>query len=174
MRNKLIILSIGVAATMLIALLIVMISTNQGSSVANSNLNVKDNNQASNTADNENTEELEVIENSDSETSITNTSGNYVNYDMSKLTKETNLIFFAASWCPSCRQLDNDIQSNLNNIPSNVTILKADYDREQELKVKYGVTIQHTIVQVNQEGELINRWNGLYNLSTLQDLINVI
>ncbi len=101
-------------------------------------------------------------------------SGIYTNYSMSQLTDNTNIIFFAARWCPSCQTLDNDILKNIKNIPPSLTILKVDYDLEQDLRIKYGVTIQHTLVQVDKEGNELNKWNGLYNLSTLEDVLNLI
>lgn len=100
--------------------------------------------------------------------------GKYITYSESALTEDINIIFFAASWCPSCRALDQDINSNLEDIPFNVTILKADYDKEQSLKVKYGITLQHTLVQVDKDGNEINKWNGLYNLNTLDDVLSLV
>ena len=41
-----------------------------------------------------------------------------------------------------------------------MTILKLDYDSEIELKEKYGVRIQHTLVQVDNEGNPITGWTG--------------
>ncbi len=72
---------------------------------------------------------------------------------------------FYAAWCPSCRALDADINANLGNIPSNLTILKVDYDNSAELKKKYGVTTQHTMVQVDKDGNLIKKWSGSATLT---------
>lgn len=108
------------------------------------------------------------------ETSEISTPGKYIPYSEAELTDDINIIFFAAKWCPSCNTLDQDIQNNLSQIPSNVTIFNADYDQEQDLKVKYGVTIQHTLVQVDQNGNLINKWTGLYSLSGLDDVLDLI
>jgi thiol-disulfide isomerase/thioredoxin len=82
------------------------------------------------------------------------------------------VIFFQASWCPSCRALNNDIEKNIDSIPSDVTILKADYDKETELKKKYGVTSQHTLVQVDKDGNLIQKWSGGSNLESILSKIN--
>lgn len=100
--------------------------------------------------------------------------GRYIPYSAAALERDRiNIIFFAASWCPSCRALDADIQANLSQIPANLVILKADYDAEVQLKQKYGVTIQHTLVRVDAQGNLIEKWNGLYNLSSLMDVVEV-
>lgn len=71
------------------------------------------------------------------------------------------VLFFAAlAWCPSCQAADKDITSNFNQIPKDVTILKVDYDTAKEMKNKYGITMQDTFVQVDENGEEITRWNS--------------
>lgn len=89
--------------------------------------------------------------------------GTYEVYASEKIAKATNsdvVLFFHASWCPTCRALERDIQANLDDIPENLVILKTDYDTERELKKKYSVTIQHTFVQVDANGKLIKKWSG--------------
>lgn len=96
--------------------------------------------------------------------------GAYEPYAPEKLARaETGkvLIFFYASWCPSCRTLDRDIRGNIDNIPSDVTILIADYDNSAELKQKYGITTQHSFVQVDAQGNELNKWFGHPNLESL-------
>lgn len=89
--------------------------------------------------------------------------GSYELYDASKLAMAKDgkvVLFFKASWCPSCRALDSDIKASLSGIPAGVTILEVDYDKSGELKQKYGVTMQHTLVQVDAQGTLLNKWSG--------------
>jgi thiol-disulfide isomerase/thioredoxin len=96
--------------------------------------------------------------------------GSYETYAPEKLARaETGdvVLFFHASWCPSCRGLSTDIESNMSAIPEGVSILKVDYDKEIELKKKYGVTYQHTLVQVDKDGNLIKKWSGTPKLSNL-------
>lgn len=81
------------------------------------------------------------------------------------------VLFFHATWCPTCRALNSDIEKNLSNIPKDLTILKTDYDTYTDLKKKYGVTIQHTLVQVDKEGNLVKKWSGS---SSLNDIINKV
>lgn len=95
-----------------------------------------------------------------SELSDRNSKGKYIEYSSSALTSNQNVIFFAASWCPTCRRLDQAINSELDSIPGNLSILKADFDSEIELRQKYGVTYQHTLVQVDENGTLLKKWNG--------------
>ncbi|MGB4833404.1 MAG: thioredoxin family protein [Candidatus Moraniibacteriota bacterium] len=96
--------------------------------------------------------------------------GQYVAYDASKLAfaKEGKVVlFFRASWCPTCRALDSDIKSNLSQIPKDVLILDVDYDQSAELKKQYGVTYQHTLVQVAADGKMIAKWSGSEGLKEL-------
>ena len=84
--------------------------------------------------------------------------GVYTDYDESKLASAqgTKVIFFYAPWCPQCRALEADIQDK--GVPEGVTIFKIDYDSSQELRQKYGVTIQTTLVKVDGDGNLIKKF----------------
>jgi thiol-disulfide isomerase/thioredoxin len=96
--------------------------------------------------------------------------GSYEAYAPEKLVlAETGdvVLFFRASWCPTCRALDADIRAHLDNIPDGVTILDTDYDTSTALKQKYGVTYQHTLVQVDSAGNLIAKWTQSPTLASL-------
>lgn len=77
------------------------------------------------------------------------------------------VLFFRASWCPTCRAVDSDIKANLSKIPSSLAILDVNYDNSTALKQKYGVTYQHTFVQVDKDGNLIKKWSGSPTLTAL-------
>jgi len=97
-------------------------------------------------------------------------SGSYEAYSPEKLTKAEDgkvVLFFRASWCPTCRALDSNIKANLENIPGNLIILDVDYDNSTALKQKYGVTYQHTLVQVDASGGMIKKWTNSQTLSAL-------
>lgn len=68
----------------------------------------------------------------------------------------TKVLFFHAPWCPQCRELDADIKKQ--QLPGDLTIIKVDYDTNQELRQKYGVTIQTTLVKVDDNGELVEKY----------------
>ncbi|MFZ5391147.1 MAG: thioredoxin family protein [Patescibacteria group bacterium] len=70
------------------------------------------------------------------------------------------VLFFYASWCPFCQAADKVFKNQTNDIPSQVTVLKVDYDKEAQLKSRYGVTYQHTFVQIDETGKVLSRWNG--------------
>ena len=101
------------------------------------------------------------------------TSGNYEDYSAEKITSTDGkkILFFHATWCPTCRGLDSDIKSKLEDIPADVTILKTDYDSHIDLRQKYGVTVQHTLVQVDSDGNLIAKWTGSSSLESVLDRI---
>ncbi len=98
-------------------------------------------------------------------------SGSYEAYSVDKVATASDahdvVLFFRASWCPSCITVDKDIKANLSKIPANLTILDVNYDNSSELKKKYGVTYQHTFVQVSKDGSLIKKWSGSPTLASL-------
>lgn len=97
--------------------------------------------------------------------------GSYEAYSSEKIAMASAshnvVLFFRASWCPTCRALDADIKANLKTIPENLTILDVDYDTSTSLKQKYGVTVQHTLVEVDAKGNLIKKWLGSPTLMSL-------
>jgi thiol-disulfide isomerase/thioredoxin len=96
--------------------------------------------------------------------------GTYQDFSSDKLALAKTgkvVLFFKAGWCPTCKGVDSDITSHLNQIPKNVNILVVDYDTSTDLKKKYGVTYQHTFVQVDSNGMLIKKWSGSPTLAEL-------
>ncbi len=82
--------------------------------------------------------------------------------------KDTRVVlYFHAPWCPTCQALDKNITANLTDLPANTVIVKTDYDSSTELKKKYGVTYQHTLVQVDASGNKIKKWSGSPELKDL-------
>jgi len=104
--------------------------------------------------------------NTTSETSGTNIAdiNNYQDYSVDSLKSAQAegrvVLFFHANWCPTCRALDKELKSGNTNLPDDVTILKVNYDKERELKKKYQVTVQHTLVQIDENGDEITKWIG--------------
>ena len=89
----------------------------------------------------------------------------YLNYSdqnlaTSKSFGNTALFFAATTWCQTCSVLDKEIKERISDIPSNVTILKVDYDNDKEMKNKHKVTTQHTIVVLDKGGREVKRWIG--------------
>ncbi len=129
------------------------------------------NNTATQEENKEITETETETEKETNENTVNKTNGSYEAYSPEKVAAKAEqgnvILFFRASWCPTCRTLDKDIKANLGNIPSGVTILDVDYDNSEELQDKYGVTYQHTLVQVDKDGNLIKKWSGSPTLLSL-------
>jgi len=94
----------------------------------------------------------------------------YIDYDSALLANANDgdvVLFFHAAWCPSCRTLDNGLKKELKDFPDDLTVLKVDYDKEKELKKKYSITYQHTLVQVDSQGNELAKWNGGNDLNSI-------
>lgn len=68
--------------------------------------------------------------------------------------------FFAATWCPNCRETYKNLSANYAMIPKNVKVLFVNYDKASDLKKKYGVTYQHTFVLIDSMGRAVKTWSG--------------
>lgn len=89
--------------------------------------------------------------------------GTFTDYSEAEFTSavERNdriVLSFSADWCSTCQAL----KRNLNNgvIPDGLTILELDYDTEDEMKQMYGVTFQHTLVEIDANGNSVKKWAG--------------
>ncbi len=82
--------------------------------------------------------------------------GAYVDYADGAIeaTAGAKALFFHASWCPQCRALDEDLRAV--GVPDGLTVFKVDYDSRTDLRQRYGVTIQTTIVFVDDSGAAIS------------------
>lgn len=104
--------------------------------------------------------------------------GGYISYadysaNLDKYKDFKVVLYFHAPWCPTCVALDKNINANLGTIPDNTVIVKTDYDSSSDLKKKYGVTYQHTMVQVDSKGNKIKKWSGSPELKYLLAEIQV-
>ncbi len=68
------------------------------------------------------------------------------------------VLHFSASWCPSCRATEESL--NTDGVPDGLTVVKVDFDTATDLRQKYGVTVQHTFVQVEPDGTEIKKWTS--------------
>jgi thiol-disulfide isomerase/thioredoxin len=89
--------------------------------------------------------------------------GSYKDYSPETVAAEQKagnkvVLFFHATWCPYCKAADAAFKASPEKIPSGVTVLKTDYDSNTSLKTKYGVTTQHTFVQIDTNGNMITKW----------------
>lgn len=93
----------------------------------------------------------------------------YQDYDYASVAQTENkkVLFFHAAWCPTCKALDQNIRAG--TVPANLTIFKVNYDTESDLKKEHGVTYQHTLVQVDDNGEQLHKWAGSYTIDQIVD-----
>lgn len=103
----------------------------------------------------------------------TQPAGTYTAYNPEAIAKTQGrqIIFFHAPWCPQCRALEQSIQSG--SIPAGVTIYKTDYDTSTDLRQKYGVTIQTTLVEIDSSGRLIQKYVA-YDTPSLDAVIKAM
>lgn len=73
---------------------------------------------------------------------------------------ETPVLYFYADWCPTCRVFNNQLLEEIERVPEEVTILKIDFDTGKELKKEHKITIQHTLIQLDNNQNEVTRWIG--------------
>ena len=79
------------------------------------------------------------------------------------------VLFFHAGWCPTCQAAEANLTSQ--PVPDGLTIVKTDFDTMTELRQKYGVTVQHTFVQVDADGEQLAKWSGSTTAEEIADQV---
>jgi thiol-disulfide isomerase/thioredoxin len=76
------------------------------------------------------------------------------------------VLYFYATWCPSCKVANAEFLASPEKIPEDVIVLRVNYSDpdtdadEKALATKYGITYQHTFVQIDAEGNVVTKWNG--------------
>lgn len=60
-------------------------------------------------------------------------------------------VHFHADWCPTCRAQDKVLQTLKSEPGLEITVFKADYDLEKDLKRRFKVTAQSTLVVLKGE-----------------------
>ena len=91
---------------------------------------------------------------------VTAGGGTYVVYaDEIYSVPSSKVLFFHAGWCPTCKTLDEELTARVSELPLGTMVLKVDYDTS-DLKTKYAVTSQHTIVFVDGENNETSKLLG--------------
>ena len=90
-------------------------------------------------------------------------SQSYITYDQYQASKDKYadskvVLFFNAKWCPACRAINEALTSDPGKIPAKTTVVSVDYDQHADLRQRYGVTTQHTFVQIDTNGEKTRQW----------------
>lgn len=74
--------------------------------------------------------------------------------------KGKTVVFFYAAWCPNCRATVSELNARWSEVNPGLTLVIADYDKEQALKAKYGITYQDTFVLLDNAGKSVDVWNS--------------
>jgi len=69
------------------------------------------------------------------------------------------VLFFHASWCPTCKAAMMDLEARKPEL-KDVSVVIVDYDKYKSEKRKYGITYQHTFVQIDSKGKELAKWSG--------------
>ena len=81
------------------------------------------------------------------------------------------VLFFNASWCSTCKNARDNFESSLDQFPPDLTIVVVDFDDNVDLKKQYGVTVQHTFVQIDSQGEELKKWSGSVSVDEVTDQV---
>ena len=73
--------------------------------------------------------------------------------------KGPTVLMFAADWCPICQADLKDINAHGSRL-GGITVVVVDYDKAADLKSRYGITYQHTYVQIDAMGKKLGVWSG--------------
>lgn len=89
----------------------------------------------------------------------------YYHYSAEKLSeslenKKTVVLYFHAPWCTTCSSFDEELRKQKDALPENTVILQIPYDTSSDLKKKYGVLYQHTLVLLDKTGNVQEMWIG--------------
>ncbi len=68
------------------------------------------------------------------------------------------VLYFSATWCPTCKETVANLDRD--GVPAGLTVVRIDYDDNAALKKKYGITYQHTFVQVDADGNQLATFTG--------------
>lgn len=91
--------------------------------------------------------------------------GAYIPFETYNSSKDkyanTNVVlFFNAAWCSTCKKARDNFEASRKQIPEDLTIVMVDFDTSIELRKRYGVTVQHTLIQIDRAGEVLAKWSG--------------
>ena len=73
---------------------------------------------------------------------------------------QTVVYFFAATWCPDCQATYKDLKVNFGMLPMDFKLVIVNYDKNPDLRKRYGITAQHTFLTLGPAGEKKKVWAG--------------
>jgi len=114
-------------------------------------------------------EQAKMTQEKDGNKMVKTSPSRYIEYSKGAYDQAANkrrVLYFYATWCPSCKVANEDFTANPNKIPGGVVVIRTNYNdpntdqEEKDLAKKYGITYQHTFVQIDEQGKELTKWNG--------------
>lgn len=84
---------------------------------------------------------------------------NEENYKYS-LQNGRTILFFYVDNCDDCKTIDKQLKEEVEELATDVRVLKVDYNNAADLKSKYGIITAATLVILNSDGNEADRWTG--------------
>lgn len=93
------------------------------------------------------------------------------NQEFNEITKQgVVLVDFFANWCGPCRMM-SPILEELDNQIDNLTVIKVDTDKEQQLAIKYGIQSIPNMI-IFKDGKPIDQVIGFHPKEDMEEIIN--
>lgn len=80
------------------------------------------------------------------------------------------LLQFRASWCGPCKVQTKEFEENPVNVP--VEVISIDDEDGYELAEKNNVRHIPTMILLDDNGEVLQRWTGVTKSETINEFIN--
>ena len=91
------------------------------------------------------------------------------NKNKAKYDEADVVLFFNASWCSTCAEADQQLSSE--QFPDGLVVVSVDYDANEDLRQQYGVTVQHTFVQVDSDGSEVTKFSGATSVGEITEQV---
>lgn len=75
---------------------------------------------------------------------------------------ERVVYFFKTASCASCKTAQKDLDTRLSTYSTPFVVVVVEYDKEpgKTLKEKYGISSDHTWIQIDADGNVVTKWQG--------------
>jgi hypothetical protein len=78
------------------------------------------------------------------------------------------VLFFRASWSPASQKMYTELKNKKESIPKDITVLLVDFSDATDLRETFDVKLEHTFVEVDNDGKKLRMWRGG---DTIKDLM---
>jgi thioredoxin-like negative regulator of GroEL len=78
------------------------------------------------------------------------------------------LIYVSAPWCGPCKQFG----PVMNRVSETIPVQKVDADTDTEIVAKYGIRNIPTVLKVNANGDLLDKFVGVKTEQQVKDFYN--